>query len=123
MFFICLFITIALTVALTNDYGSFGVAIARLSGFSALFVSVFYVEKWFFGKIQFGLWLKIAGVLVVSAILSAIVQKLIISNLSISWLTFIFSTVCGGIVYCLLVGIMGFVSDDEKLLVRRILRR
>ncbi len=123
IFSICLILAISGFLILINDYGSSGVAIARMIGFSTIFFSIFYVEKWFFEKIQVLFWLKIIGILSISALLAAVVEKLIITYLAISWLTFFLSTFCGGIVYCLFVWIMGFITDDEKLLVRNILRR
>ncbi len=123
MFAICLIIAISGMLTLTNNYGSYGVAIARLAGFSTIFFSIFYVEKWFFEKVQIEFWLKIVGILTVSVLIAAFVEELIIRNLSVSWLTFLLSTFCGGIVYCLFVWIMGFITDDEKLFVKNILRR
>jgi O-antigen/teichoic acid export membrane protein len=123
MFAICLIISVSGMFILTNDYGSFGIAIARLAGFSTIFFSIFYVEKWFFEKVQIELWLKIVGILTVSVLIAAFIEELIIRNFAVSWMTFLLSTFCGGIVYCLFVWIMGFITDDEKLLVKNILRR
>lgn len=120
---ICLVITITGFITTTSDYGSFGIAISRMLGFSAIFLSVFYVEKWFFGKIQFKLWLKIIGILGVSAMIAAFIEKIIINNFPVSWLTFIFSVISGGIVYCLFVWIMGFITDEEKVYFKQILKR
>jgi hypothetical protein len=123
IFAICLVLAVSGFLVLTNDYGSFGIAISRMIGFTTIFLSVFYVEKWFFGKIQILFWSKIVGILAVSALFAAVVEVLVINYLAISWLTFILSTFCGGIVYCLFVWIMGFITDDEKLLITNILRR
>lgn len=123
IFSVCLFLSLTLMLVLTNDYGNVGVAIARMVGFSTIFLSVFYVEKWFFNNVQIKLWLKIIGALGVSAGLAAIVEKLLISNFSVSWLTFIFSVICGGIVYCLTVWLLGFITEDERQLVKNILKR
>jgi O-antigen/teichoic acid export membrane protein len=123
MFAICLIITITGMVFLTSDYGSVGIAISRMAGFSAIFFSIFYVEKWFFEKIQFDLWSKIAVTLTISACLAASVEGLIVRNLPVTWLTLLLSTFCGGVVYCSFLWIMGFVTDDEKFLVKTILSR
>lgn len=123
VFTICIVLSIVLMVTLTSDFGNVGIAIARLIGYGTIFFSVFYVEKWFFGKVQGRFWLKMTGILGVAAIVSALVQELIISNFSISWLIFIFSVLCGGITYLLVAWILGFIAEDEKLLLRNLLGR
>jgi O-antigen/teichoic acid export membrane protein len=123
VFIICVALSVFLMITLTDNFGNSGIAISRLVGFGVIFFSVFYVEKWFFGKIQIRLWLKLVGILGVAAILSAIVEGLIISNLPISWLVFLLSTFCGGVVYCLTVWFLGFIAEDEKLLFKSLLRR
>lgn len=137
IFFITLFITIFLMLTLTKNYGSVGVAIARTAGFATLFLSIFYVEKWFFKKIQTVMWVKIAGILSVSALLSVFIQKVIILylpfsqrtfafgwiNFSLNWITLLISVFSGGIVYLLAIWSLGFVAEDEKLLLRHILKR
>ena len=80
-------------LVLTNDYGNVGVAIARMVGFSTIFFSIFYVEKWFFDNVQIKLWLKIVGILGVSAILAALVEKLLFQTFLLVGLIFIFSVI------------------------------
>ncbi len=123
IFSICLLITVAGIFALTVEYGSFGIAVARMIGFSTIFLSIFYVEYWFFKKVQIRLWLQILGILSLSALAAALVESMIINSLTLSWVAFLVSTFCGGIVYCLFVWIMGFITDEEKLIFRNILRR
>jgi O-antigen/teichoic acid export membrane protein len=123
VFAACLFISVALMFALTDSFNSFGVALARLIGFAVIFFSIFYVEKWFFKKIQTEFWLKLAGTLAAAALISAFIEILITTNLPLNWISFIFSVFCGGISYCLVVWILGFVTADEKLLIRGILKR
>ncbi|MGI8639520.1 MAG: oligosaccharide flippase family protein [Pyrinomonadaceae bacterium] len=123
IFVICLIINVLLVVGLTPGYGNIGVAFGRLAGFGTMFFSIYYVEKWFFQRVQTIFWLKLIGALAVSAVFSAIVEKSIISYFQISWLTFVSATICGGIIYCLILWVLGFITDEEKLLVRRILNR
>jgi len=123
IFVICLIINVLLVVGLTPGYGNIGVAFGRLAGFGTMFFSIYYVEKWFFQRVQTIFWLKLIGALAVSAVFSAIVEKFIISYFQISWLTFVSATICGGIIYCLILWVLGFITDEEKLLVRRILNR
>ena len=123
VFAVCFVVTISLMILLVNDYGNFGVAIARMIGFSSSFLATFYVEKWFFGRIQTELWLAVIGKLTAAALLAAFVQKIIIWNISISWINFLFSVFCGGIVYLLTVWLLGYITEDEKLLIKTILKR
>ncbi len=123
LFVINLSISLFLMIGLTENFGNIGIAIGRLSGFAIIFFSIFYIEKWFFGRVQREFWLKVLGVSAVSVIFSATVQKIIIDNFALSWATFAAANLSGGIIYCVVLWLLGFADEDEKLLVRRILSR
>ena len=123
MFTVSVSLSVILMITLTPGFGTYGVAVSRLAGFVILFLSIFYVEKWFFGKIQIGLWTKLIGVLGISVILSALVEEAIISNMKLSWFALIVSSFFGGIAYCLTAWLLGFITEDEKHLIRSVLRR
>lgn len=123
VYMLCLIINVCVMIGLTQEFGNLGVAFGRLAGFGALFFSIFYVEKWFFKRIQTDFWLKITLQLGISAVLSGIIQKLIVDNYQIHWITFLVSVFCGGIIYCLSLFILRFVSEDEKLLIRNLVFR
>ena len=123
IFIFCLAISIPLMIVLVDDYGSFGVAIARLSGFTIIFLSIFHVEKMFFGAIQLKFWLKLFLIFGTAGILASIVENLVLTNLSLSWIGLILTTLSGGIVYCIVLWLLGFVTEDEKLLFRQVLKR
>ncbi len=123
IFVICLIINVFVILSLTQNYGNTGVAFGRFAGFGTMFLSVFYVEKWFFQRVQTMFWAKIIGILGVSALISAIVQKIINFYFPISWLTFVSAVVLGGVVYCSSLLILGFVTAEEKLLIKNILGR
>jgi O-antigen/teichoic acid export membrane protein len=123
LFLICLVISVSLMVGLTPGWGSHGVAIGRLAGYAAIFLSIFYVEKWFFKKVQVKFWIKVISVLAVSSVLAAMTEKIIIQNYSQNWLVFAGATASGAFVYFFSVWMMGFVSEDEKLLFKRLLSR
>jgi O-antigen/teichoic acid export membrane protein len=123
VFAICLVVSIALMLVLTQSFGSIGIASARLAGFATIFFSIFYVEKWFFNKIQIGFWVKLIFVLTVGAIFAALTESLIINYLPVNWLTFILSAACGGLVYCAALWLLDFIDADEKILIRGILKR
>jgi len=122
-FMICFIISILGMVGLITDYGNFGVAFARMCGFGALFLSVFYVEKRFFGKVQVKFWLKSISILAVSIALAVLAESFLTAKLGINWFSLIFSTFVSGMIYCLTAWLLGFVTEDEIALLRRILKR
>ena len=123
LFVICFIISVSGMIWLIDDFGNFGVALARTAGFGALFLSVFYVEKRFLGKIQIKFWLRIIGILSVSTLLAVLIENLLSAKLGIGWFSLIVSGLAGGAVYCLTAFLLGFVSDDEIALVKGILNR
>jgi len=123
VFAICLVVSVVLMLILTQSFGNVGIAAARLAGFATIFFSIFYVEKWFFGKVQVGFWLRLTGILAVGAVFTALVEWLIINYLPVNWLTFVLSAVCGGLIYCAALWLLDFIDADEKILIRGILKR
>jgi O-antigen/teichoic acid export membrane protein len=120
---ICFIINVCLILWLTPELGNVGVALGRLAGFGTIFFSIFYIEKWFFDKIQVRFWLQAIVVLTIASVLAGFTEKFIIQNFSLGWQTFIGASACGGIIYCLTVWLLGFISEDEKLLIKRVLAR
>lgn len=120
IFALCLIVNITVIFLLTDNYGNFGIALARLCGFGTIFLSVFYVEKWFFGNVQVKLWSRLSTILLISAGLSGLIIKEIIETFSLSWITFFAATFCGSVIYLLIVWLLGFLTQDEKDLARRL---
>ncbi|HVE57494.1 MAG TPA: polysaccharide biosynthesis C-terminal domain-containing protein, partial [Pyrinomonadaceae bacterium] len=123
LFVICFIISIFGMIWLLPDYGNFGVAFARMVGFGTLFLSIFYVEKRFFGKIYLKFWLKLFGVLAVSTALAVLIEGFLTAKLGVNWFSLIFSGFLGGLAYCLTAWLLGFVTDDEIALLRRVIKR
>jgi O-antigen/teichoic acid export membrane protein len=120
VFSICLVVSVILMIALTPDYGNYGVAFGRLAGFAVIFFSIFKIEKRVFQKIQTRFWMYLIGKLVVAAFFCAIVEKILITNLALNWFTLITATAAGGIVYCVLLFLLNFISVEERQLVNRL---
>ncbi len=116
---ICTLIGISLMFLLTNEYGNFGVALARLTGFATIFFSILIVERWFFKKVQVRLWLTLLLNLGIASILAAIVEYMIDMYLPVGWPAFLLSVCLGGLVYCFILWLVNFVTADEKQLVRQ----
>nr|MDQ3374854.1 polysaccharide biosynthesis C-terminal domain-containing protein [Acidobacteriota bacterium] len=123
IFTICLIINVFLIFMLTESLGNVGVAFGRMAGLSVMFLSVFYVEKLFFERVQKKFWLKLLGILGVSTLFSIITEKLIISNFQATWGVFAFATISGGLVYCAILLMLGFVDSEDKLLIRNLIKR
>ena len=123
IFLVCLTINISLILSLTENYGNVGLAFGRLGGFGTMFFSIFFVEKWVFGHVQLKFWFRTVSMLGVAVLLGVCVEKLIVSNFNLSWLTFISATFVGGVIYCLTIWMLGLITKEEKLMVRSLLRK
>ena len=119
---VCLLINAILVFYSTDLYGNNGVAISRLIAFSVMFFSLFYTEKWFFGKIQLKFWISSTVMLAAAAIVSLIFQKIITGYFALSWISLLISVGVGGIVYCLTLFISGYITGDEKTLIKNLLK-
>lgn len=123
IFMICLIISISGMVLLTESYQNIGVAVARLAGFGSLCFSIFYVEKWFFGRVQAKFWLKIFFSVGISALAAAIVTKIMMGIFPVGWAFLILSAAISGSIYLICLLFLKFLSADEKETFRRLLRR
>jgi O-antigen/teichoic acid export membrane protein len=123
LFLVCLVISVSLMIALTPGFGNLGIATGRMTGYAVIFLSIFYIERWFFNKIQVEFWFKVLLILVISGVAAAFIERFIIRHFELSWLVLFGATGSGAVVYFLLVWAMGFVSEDERLLIKRLLSR
>jgi O-antigen/teichoic acid export membrane protein len=123
IFLLCLIISVSLMVGLTPGMGNLGIAVGRMVGCAVIFFSIFWVEKWFFKKIQIKFWLNIVGILIVSSTGMVLTEKFIIQTLAQNWFGLLGATLGGGIVYFFIIWMLGFFSVDEKLLLKRLLSR
>jgi O-antigen/teichoic acid export membrane protein len=120
---ICTAIGISLMLILSAGSGNFGFAIARLGGFATIFFSIFVVEKIFFKEIQLRLWSSLIFTLGCAGIAAATIEYFTASFMPANWATFLLSVVLGGSAYCLILWILDFVADDERLLLKQVLSR
>ncbi len=119
---ICTLIGILLMLLLSNDLGNYGVAVARLSGFAAVFFSIFVVEKIFFKKVQVRFWMALTGNLALAAITAAAVEYFLSYSLPSNWPSLILAVFTGGLIYCLILWLLNFVTEDDKQLLKRIFK-
>lgn len=116
-------IGVTLMIVFIGEYGAVGVAVARFTGFVVVSLSVFYVEKWFFGRIQTRFWLRLTGSLGFAAIVAVAIEYGISTALPEKWPALVLSVAAGGIAYCIVLWFLEFISADEKLLVKRLVGR
>ena len=120
---ICLVISVSLMFALTANYGNLGVAFARLAGFGTIFLSIFVVERLFFKNIQAAFWIRTVWCLGAACLAAVGAEYLITENLPRTWPTLILSAGVGGGAYLLVLWLLKFVTEEERLLIRTLLKR
>lgn len=120
---VCLAINLVLLLVLTENYGLNGIALARLAGYVFIFLTLFYSEKRFFGSVQYDLWGNLLLKLGAAIFISIVFQEIVSHYAPLSWLWFLISFGGGGIVYCLTLWLIGYATDEEKLLLVNLLRR
>jgi Membrane protein involved in the export of O-antigen and teichoic acid len=122
IFMVCLIFTVPLMIFLGEEYGNLGVAVGRLAGFAVLFLFIFYIERWFFKKVLTRFWTVISLKLAVAVAAAAVVEYLVIKFLPGGWVTLAVSVASGGAVYLLVLLSLGLLAEDEKTLLRRLLK-
>jgi hypothetical protein len=122
-FVICFIISSLGMILLVNDYGNWGVALGRTFGFGALFLTSFVAEKKFFGKVHWKFWGKLLGVLAVATLLAMNVEYFLTLKIGVNWFSLIVSGMAGGVVYFLTALLLGFVTEDETALFKKIIGR
>jgi len=122
-FVICFIVSVTGMIVLLPDFGSFGVALARTLGFSTLISLIFYVEHRFLGEIQIKFWIVMIGRLAFAAFFSIVIELILRNFLSLSWISLILSTMIAGIVYCVTTWLIGFVTEEELGIFKKVFNR
>ena len=110
-----LIISIPLMYILTNNYGIWGTALARLLAEMTIPISIMLVEKKIFGKILGDMWLKIIGILGVAAFISGLSENYLLNMFSTNWASLLISIFVAGIIYLLIVWFSNLYSAEEKI--------
>lgn len=121
IFAFCFVITIALMLMLAEPYGLVGIAAARFIGFTAIFLSAFQFERWLFGKAQGTFWFRGIFTFAIAVLAAGSLELFIINNMALGWLSFGVAAMAGTTVFGAVLWLMGFISSDEKLMIRRAL--
>jgi O-antigen/teichoic acid export membrane protein len=109
-----LIVSVPLMIILTDDYGNFGVGLARLIGVSIYIPAILYTEKKVFKNILWKFWQRNLFIIGLASVAASFLEFFLFQNLSPSWINFIIGAVGGGIVFVIVLMITGFVSPNEK---------
>lgn len=119
---VCLIISMTGMIITIEGFGNRGVAFSRLTGFAVMMLSIIYSEKWFFGRFGTGFWGKMLLALAPASAFAALTQYLLVNNLEASWFVLAGAAAAGAIVYGAVLLAFGFISEDEKILLRRVMQ-
>ena len=108
-------ITVVLIVSISSRWGPEGVAASRLIGVAVTMPAILLVEKRFLGGVQWRFWGAIIIRIFAAAIALALVEYSVFSWTDLEgWVELIVAWVCGTLTYFLVLGVAGFVTQDEK---------
>lgn len=120
--FFWLAVTIPAMIFLAKDWGENGIAFARFLGVILSVPTVFYVEKRFMGNVQYMFWLRLILTLTVAVVAAYLTESWIFGALDVKWTTLMLGGIGGGIVFLICLLVLGFVTDDEKMLIKDLIK-
>lgn len=116
-------VAVPLVILLTDTTGTLGVSFGRLVIFAVSFSAIFFLEKRTFGVAQTRFWVGALLRLAPAAGGAVVVERVLISNFVPGWPVFIAAVTAGTGVYLLLLNTFGFVADEDRHLIRRLVSR
>lgn len=116
-------ICIVLMIVLITPYGNLGVAVARLIGFGTIFFSIIWAERRFFGAFQTEFWFTHLKRVIPAAVAAGFIEYVLNSWLPTGWLSLFVIVGLGAATYASILWLLDFVSADEKLLFRELVKR
>lgn len=119
----CFAVAIAGMVLFTESHGILGAAASRLAGFGVLTLSVPIVERWLLGRVQIGFWARTIASIGVACGGAYLAEMALGRLFEPGWIGFIVPVGTAGVVYCAVLAAVGFISDEEKKVFKRLLRR
>jgi len=115
-------ICITLMIVLIGPYGNLGVAVARLIGFGTIFFSILLAERAFFGTVLTGFWLEHLKRVAPAAAAACLIEYLLSMVLPFGRLSLVLIAGIGAATYASVLWLLDFVTVDEKLLFKEIVR-
>mgnify|MGYP001255520009 FL=1 len=116
-------VAIPLMIVTAGPWKSEGIALSRLAVVLITFPLVFYVEKAFLGGVFWHFWLTSLLRVGLASMLFAVVGYQIFNRFAYSWFTLIFGTLICGVLFAGILFLAGFLTSDEKALIRDFLNR
>jgi O-antigen/teichoic acid export membrane protein len=116
-------VALPLVVWLTAQNGSIGVAAGRIVVFAVPFAAIFDLEHRHLGGIQDRFWIGNVARFGAAALSAAIVETVVSSFAQPSWPTFIVTVISGCLVYSLTAWLFGVASDEDRRMIKRVIRR
>lgn len=121
--FVWLAISIPAMILFSYKWGENGVAFARFLAVILTFPAIFYTEKRFLGSMQGSFWVTKVLKLSSAILVAYFVETWIFGVLDVKWISLILGGFGGLAAFlgCLLI--LGFITEDEKILIRGFLKR
>ncbi|MGI8408519.1 MAG: oligosaccharide flippase family protein [Pyrinomonadaceae bacterium] len=120
---IWMIVSIPLMAAAADGWQMEGIAFARLLGVLPTIPMIFYIEKRFLGHIFLGFWLGMIFRAAIAACAMIIVESQLLSRFGTGWLSLASGFASGTIVFCSVLVLLGFITRDERIIIREMLFR
>lgn len=114
IYVLCFVISVPSMLLLLEKFGLEGIAVGRLAGFSALFFSIWYIEKKFFGAVQKEFWANLGLKLTLATGVAVAFEELLTHYLAVNWVLLFASAFLGGFGYVSALVLTNFFSVEEK---------
>ena len=116
-----LLIAAPLMILTADQWQSEGIAASRLFAVAVTMPLIFFVEKRFLGSVFGNFWLSNGIRILLAAIAAGTVIFQILMRFPASWITLAGAVAVGGLIFVAALQITGYLSRDEKQLIRELL--
>lgn len=123
VFILCFAVSVAGMIAATPAFGVRGIAIARLIGFSVLFLGIFLMEWRFFSAVQVSFWLNVGLRTAIAGGLAGVTEYFVGKSMPSGWTGIFVATFSGGVVYCVAAVAVGLLTSEDRAILRRLAGR
>ena len=115
-------LALPLILWLTDPLGSLGVAYGRLVAFLIPFLAIADFERRYLGGVQLEFWIGNLSRFALAGLGAYFTEWIMLSHLDESWTSLILITAAGSTVYLALLYVTGFVTEDDRRLVRKLVQ-
>lgn len=114
-------ISVPLMILSADYWHNQGIAASRLIGVVATLPLVFYIEKRFLGHIAWKFWLRVLMSIAAAVVIVSLIEVQIFSRFDQSWMVLILGAIAGGLVYCFILLASGYLTREERTMLRDML--